>query len=295
MLGTFWQLLRDTVSAWQADFAASMGAALSYYTLFSLAPLLIIAIAVAGLVFGQEAVRGEIFAQLQGLLGDEGATAVEDILKSASTPKSGMLATVVGVGLLVFGATSVFAELQADLDRIWKVPLREATGIWTLLRDRLLSFGMVLGVGFLLLVSLIVSAALSAFARWSQGWLAELETMMQAVNFLVSFALITGLFAMIYKILPRAAIAWQDVWIGSVFTALLFSIGKFAIGFYIGRSHLSAAYGGAGSLVVVLVWVYYAAQIFLLGAEFTCVYAKTRGSHATESALGPLALGGPRS
>jgi membrane protein len=295
MLGTFWQLLRDTVSAWRADFAPSMGAALSYYTLFSLAPLLIIAIAVAGLVFGPEAVRGEIFAQLQGLLGDEGATAVEDILKSASTPKSGMLATVVGVGLLVFGATSVFAELQADLDRIWKVPLREATGIWTLLRDRLLSFGMVLGVGFLLLVSLIVSAALSAFARWSQGWLAELETMMQAVNFLVSFALITGLFAMIYKILPRAAIAWQDVWIGSVFTALLFSIGKFAIGFYIGRSHLSAAYGAAGSLVVVLVWVYYAAQIFLLGAEFTCVYAKTRGSHATESALGPLALGGPRS
>jgi len=255
-----------------------MGAALSYYTVFSLAPLLIIVIAVAGVVFGQEVVQGEIFAQLQGLLGDEGAAAVQDMLKSANGPKSGMLATVVGVGLLVFGATSVFAELQTDLDRIWKVPLREDPGMWALVRDRMLSFGMVLGVGFLLLVSLIVSAALSAFGRWSQSWLAGPEGMMQAINFLVSFALITGLFAMIYKILPRAPIAWRDVWIGSAFTALLFTIGKFAIGLYIGRSHLSAAYGAAGSLVVVLVWVYYAAQIFLLGAEFTYVYAKTHGS-----------------
>lgn len=295
MLGTVWRLVSDTVSAWRADFAPSMGAALSYYTLFSLAPLLIIVIAVAGVVFGQEAVQGEIFAQLQGLLGDEGAAAVQDLLKSANGPKSGMLATVVGVGLLVFGATSVFAELQTDLDRIWKVPVREDPGVWTLVRDRLLSFGMVLGIGFLLLVSLIVSAALSAFGRWSQSWLAGLEGMMQAINFLVSFALITGLFAMIYKILPRAPITWRDVWIGSTFTALLFTIGKFAIGLYIGRSHLSAAYGAAGSLVVVLVWVYYAAQIFLLGAEFTYVYAKTHGSQATQPLLGPAALSKPRS
>ena len=279
MLGIVWRLVKETVSAWYADFAPSMGAALSYYTLFSLAPLLIIVIAIAGLVLGQEAVQGELFGQLQGLLGDEGATAVQGILGSASDPKSGILATVIGVAFLIFGATSVFGELQSDLDRIWKVPPRQDSGLWSLLRDRLLSFGMVLGIGFLLLVSLIVSAALSALGKWSQGWFAELETVMQAANFLVSFALITGLFAMIYKILPRAPIAWRDVWIGSAVTALLFTIGKFAIGLYIGRSHLSAAYGAAGSLVVVLVWVYYAAQIFLLGAEFTHVYANTRGSH----------------
>jgi membrane protein len=258
-----------------------MGAALSYYTLLSLAPLLIIVIALAGLVFGQQAVQGEIFLQLQGLLGDEGAAGVQGILRSASNPKSGVVASVIGMVFLIFGATSVFAELQSDLDRIWKVPAPQDSGPWSLVRDRLLSFGMVLGVGFLLLVSLIVSAALAALGKWSQGWFGGVQWILQGVNFLVSFALITGLFAMIYKILPRVPIAWRDVWIGSAVTALLFTIGKFAIGFYIGRSHLSAAYGAAGSLVVVLVWVYYAAQIFLLGAEFTCVYAKTRGSHAT--------------
>jgi membrane protein len=258
-----------------------MGAALSYYTLLSLAPLLVIVIALAGLVFGQQAVQGEIFQQLQGLVGDEGAAAVQGILRSASNPKSGIVASIIGVAFLIFGATSVFAELQSDLDRIWKVSPPQDSGPWSLVRERLLSFGMVLGVGFLLLVSLIVSAALAALGEWSQGWLGGVEGIMQGVNFLVSFFLITGLFAMIYKILPRVPIAWRDVWIGSAVTALLFTVGKFAIGFYIGRSHLSAAYGAAGSLVVVLVWVYYAAQIFLLGAEFTCVYAKTRGSHAT--------------
>jgi membrane protein len=256
-----------------------MGAALAYYTLFSLAPLLIIVIAVAGFVFGQEAVHGEIFGQLQGLLGDEGATTVQELLKSATNTKSGVVATVVGVVLLVFGATTVFAELQSDLDRIWKVPPRRNSGLWTLVRQRLLSFGMVLGVAFLLLISLIASAAFAAFIRWSQGWFG-LATLLQLINFVLSFALTTGLFAMIYKILPGVPIAWRDVWIGSAITALLFTIGKFAIGFYIGRSDMGAAYGAAGSLVTVLVWVYYAAQIFFFGAEFTLVYAKTRGSHA---------------
>jgi membrane protein len=276
-----WRLIKEALSAWRVDFAPSMGAALSYYTLFSLAPLLIIVIAVAGLVFGQEAVQGEVFGQLQGLLGDEGAAGVQGLLKSASNPRSGMLATVIGVAFLIFGATSVFGELQSDLGRIWKVPPQQDSGLWSLLRARVLSFGMVLGVGFLLLVSLILSAALSALGKWSQGWLRELEVVMQGVTFLVSFALITGLFAMIYRILPRVPIAWRDVWIGSAVTAPLFTIGKFAIGLYIGKSQVSAAYGTAGSLVVVLVWVYYAAQIFLLGAEFTFVYARTRGSHTT--------------
>jgi membrane protein len=246
-----------------------MGAALSYYTLFSIAPLLLVVIGLAGLVFGPEAARGEIFAQLRGLMGDVGAQAVERLLQSANRPGQGAVAAAAGVAILLLGATSVFNELQNDLDRIWRVPEEKKNGgLRTVLRTRLLSIGMVLGIAFLLMVSLALSALLSAFGKWA-GQLAEAA---------VSFVLMTAAFAMIYKVMPRVRIAWRDVWIGAGVTAALFAIGKLMIGAYLGRSGIGSAFGAAGSVVVVMVWVYYSAQIFLLGAEFTRVYAHAHGS-----------------
>jgi membrane protein len=272
-------LLRDSVNAWLDDHVPSMGAALAYYTVFSIAPLLIIVIAVAGAVFGDDAVRGEIAGQLGGLIGDQGAHAVQGLVASASVPQQGLVATAISVVLLVIGATTVFGELQSALDRIWCVPAPiEKSSIWTLLRTRLLSFGMVLGLGFLLLVSLVAGAALAALGSWWGHAFQQWEILLQASNIVVSFLLVTMLFAMIYKIMPRAAIAWRDVWIGAFATSLLFQIGKFAIGLYLGTSGVTSGFGAAGSLVVLLVWVYYSAQIFLLGAEFTWVYAHAYGS-----------------
>lgn len=279
-----WDLIRKSVEAWVDDYAPSMGAALAYYTLFSIAPLLIIAIAVAGLVFGQEAARGEIVAQIQGLIGLEGATAVQGLLKSASGPAQNIFAMVVSIITLVIGATTVFGELQSDLDRIWRIsaPAKE-NSIWTLLRSRLLSFGLVLGLGFLLLVSLVVSAAIAAFGRWWDGYFAGREAFLYALNFSVSFGISTVLFAMIYKFMPRARIAWRDVWVGAAVTSLLFEVGKLLIGLYLGTTGVTSGFGAAGSLVVLLVWVYFSAQIFLLGAEFTCVYSHEYGSKATQT------------
>ena len=280
-LGKWFKLVKESVSAWIDDYAPSMGAALAYYTIFSIAPLLVIVIAVAGIFFGQDAVRGEISSQLGGLVGAEGAQAVQGLIASASTPKSGVIGTVVGVVLLILGATTVFGELQSALDRIWRVPAApKTTGIWKLLRTRLLSFGLVLGIGFLLLVSLVISAGLAAFGAWSAGALGEWEWVLQFFNLLLSLALETGLFAMIYKIMPRARIAWHDVWVGAAVTAVLFEIGKFLIGLYLGKSDVTSGFGAAGSLVVLLLWVYYSAQIFLLGAEFTWLYAHQHGSRA---------------
>jgi membrane protein len=274
-----WPLIKMSVLSWRQDYAASMGAALAYYTLFSLAPVLIIVIAVAGFFLGAEAARGEIDAQLQGLLGDDGAAAVQGLLASASQPEEGLFATAVSIVLLVVGATTIFAELQTDLDRIWRAPAAKKTsGIWALLRTRLLSFGMILAIAFLLLVSLVLSAALAALGKWWSGWFEGWALLLEALNFVVAFAITTGLFALIYKFLPRAEIAWRDVWIGAGVTALLFAIGKFLIGLYIGRSGIASGYGAAGSFVVLLVWVYYSTQIFLLGAEFTWVYAHEHGS-----------------
>jgi membrane protein len=278
------QLVGRTVSAWLDDYAPSMGAALAYYTVFSIAPLLIIVIAVAGMVFDREAVQGEIAAQLAGLIGREGAIAVQGLVKSASEPAQGTIAALTSIVLLVIGATTVFAELQSALDRIWRVPAAEVSGIWNLLRARLLSFGMILGLGFMLLVSLVVSAAIAAFgARWG-SMLGGEEALLQILNVVVSLGLSTGLFAMIYKVMPRAKIAWRDVWIGAGVTAVLFEIGKFLVGLYLGKSGVASGFGAAGSLVVLLVWVYYSAQIFLLGAEFTHVYAQEHGSRVTEGA-----------
>jgi membrane protein len=270
-----WQLITASISAWVDDYAPSMGAALAYYTVFSLAPLLLIVIAVAGMVFGQEAAQGEIFGQIRGLVGEEGAVAVEGLLKSASQPASGILGTLVGVIMLVIGATTVFAELQSALDRIWRIPVSiQVSGVWHLVRTRLLSFGMVLGVGFLLLISLVVSAGLAAFGRWWSGFFGGWEALVHLLNFMISFVFITALFAMLYKFLPRVTIAWSDVWIGAAVTALLFNVGKLLIGLYLGKMGVSSGFGAAGSIVVLLIWVYYAAQIFLLGAEFTWLYAR---------------------
>jgi membrane protein len=282
-LEQIWSLIRKSVGAWVDDYAPSMGAALAYYTLFSIAPLLIIAIAIAGLAFGQEAARGEIVAQIQGLIGRDGAVAVQGLLKSAYEPTRDIVATVVSVITLVIGATTVLGELQSDLDRIWRVPApAKMSGIWILLRSRLLSFGLVLGLGFLLLVSLVVGAAIAAFGKWSYGFFEGRDAYLHALNFSVSFVIATLLFALIYKFIPRAKIAWRDVWIGAAVTALLFEIGKFVIGLYLGTTSVASGFGAAGSLVVLLVWVYFSAQVFLLGAEFTWVYAHEYGSRAAQ-------------
>lgn len=279
-----WDLIRNSITTWVDDYAPSMGAALAYYTLFSIAPLLIIAIAVAGLVFGEEAARGQIVGQIRGLIGQEGAMAVQGLPRSARAPAQGIVAIVVSVVTLVIGATTVFAELQSDLDRIWRVSApAEENGIWTLLRTRLLSFGLVLGVGFLLLVSLVVNAAVAAFGKWWDGYFAGWEAVLHALDFIISFAITTLLFAMIYKLMPRARIAWRDVWVGAAVTAFLFEIGKFLIGLYLGKTSVASGFGAAGSLVVLLVWVYFAAQIFLLGAEFTWVYSNDYGSKAAQA------------
>jgi membrane protein len=288
-LGT---VLRKATNAWMDDHAQSMGAALSYYTVFSLAPLLLIAISVAGLVFGRDAAQGAVVDQLQGLIGQGGAQAVQDLLKNVSKPSEGVIATVTGVVVLVIGATSVFGELQDDLDRIWQVPTRQkVSGWWIFLRARLLSMGMIFAMGFLLLVSLAASAAFDAFASWSTSSLAGWEPLAHGVNFVVSFVLTTALFAMIYRFMPQATIEWRDVGIGALVTAFLFSIGKILIGLYIGKSALASGFGAAGSLAVLLAWVYYSAQIFLFGAEFTWAYAHAFGSRqgAGEAAASPRA------
>jgi membrane protein len=283
-----WVMLGQMFQAWLDDYVLSMGAALAYYTMFSLAPLLLIVIAIAGLAFGQDAARGEIEGQLRTLMGESGATAVQELLKNAQKPAQGVAATLLGIAMLLVGATSVFGELQDALDRIWKVPTRVRIGGWiALVRSRMLSFGMLLALGFLLVVSLMVSAALTAAGKWwgpaFGGWVG----LATVANALSSFSVVAVLFAFIYKIMPRAKIQWSDVWVGALATALLFTLGKSLIGLYIGRSGLVSGIGAAGSLVVVLLWVYYSAQIFLIGAEFTWAYANTFGSRSTPADARP--------
>jgi len=277
-LDATWRLLRDASSAWVDDYASSMGAALAYYTVFSIAPLLLIVISVAGLVFGEQAARGEIMGQLSSLLGKDNAGAVESVLQGLNRPKAGLLATLVGLGVLLVGATTVFAELQSAMNRIWRTPAPVARGLWQVVRSRLLSVGMVLGIGFLLMVSLVVSAGLAALGRWWGPWFEQVAMLGEAINLVVSLALMAVLFAMIYKWMPRVKLAWRDVWIGAALTALLFTVGKTLIGVYIGRSGVASPFGAAASLVVLLLWVYYSAQIFLLGAEITWVFAGRHGS-----------------
>ena len=280
------ELAKGSVTAWIEDFAPSMGAAISYYTIFSIAPLLLIVIAIAGVVFGSDAAAGRIYSELGGLLGQEGAKTIQSMVESASKPERSILGTIIGIVTLMIGATTVFAELQSALDRIWRAPAAaKSEGIFALIRARLLSFGMILTIGFLLLVSLLVSAVLSAAGSlWepdSKVW----EVVLQVLNFIVNLVVITALFAAIYKWLPRVKIAWHDVWIGAVVTAVLFTVGKLLIGLYIGKSGIVSGFGAAASLVVLLLWVYYSAQIFLLGAEFTWLYAYRFGSRRGEKTL----------
>jgi membrane protein len=280
-------LLRKSAAAWNDDDCSSMGAALAFYTLFSIAPLLVIVIGVGSLLFGRDAAQGQILGQVRALIGDAGERAVADLLNSANSPATTALAALVGTILLLFGATAVFTELYGNLNRIWRNPSApKVSGIWHLIRTRILSFGMLLGIGFLLLVALGVSTGLTAAGHWwgvrFLGW----RLVGQAIGVIARLATYTLAFAMIYKYLPRALIAWHDVWIGAAVTAVLFEIGKVLIGLYVASS-ISSVFGAAGSLVVLLVWSYFSAQVFLLGAEFTKVYAYRRGSRAGEELPDP--------
>ncbi|MGF1589642.1 MAG: YihY/virulence factor BrkB family protein [Pleurocapsa sp.] len=274
---SIFKLIKEAFVEWQQDKASMLAAALAYYTVFSIAPLLVIAIAIAGAVFGQDAAQGEIVSQINQLVGQEGAEAIETILANADQPQLGSISSIISVVVLFIGASGVFAQLQEALNTVWNVKVKANAGIWEFIRKRLLSFGMVLAIGFLLLVSLILSAMLSGIGKLEINLLPGLTPLWQIANFVVSFSLITLLFALIYKYLPDAKIHWQDVWVGAIITALLFNIGKSLIGLYLGRGSLGSAYGAAGSFIVFLAWVFYSAQILLFGAEFTQVYARKYG------------------
>ena len=285
----WWSMLKAALSAWLDDYAASMGAALSYYTVFSLAPLLVIVISLAGLIFGADAASGAIFAQIDGLMGAEAAKGIQDLLSSVSKPSTGILGTVVGVVVLLIGATTVFGELQDALDRIWRAPARAtSSGLMTLVRTRLMSFGMILGIAFLLTVSLVAGAGIAALGTWWSGWFEGWVVLAEIINTGLGFLMTTFVFALIYKLMPRVKVSWGDVWVGAAVTALLFTVGRFLISLYIGKTAIASGFGAAGSIVVIFVWVYYSAQIFLVGAEFTWVYAHRFGSrqeHAEPAAV----------
>jgi membrane protein len=270
-------LVQQSGAAWVEDRAPTLGAALAFYSAFSLAPLLIVVIAVAGAVFGVDAARGAIVGQIAGLVGAPAAEAIQSLLKAAQETSSSIFATAVGLVTMLVGATTIVVELQDDLDHIWKAPKREGSSLLALLRARVLSLGMILGVGFLLLISLVLSAAVAALAAYSESHFpGAAPLLLHLWNPVLSVAATTVLFAMLYKWLPNVPIAWKDVWVGAFITAILFTAGRFAIGLYLGRSALASAYGAAGTLVVLLLWLYYSAQVFLFGAEFTCLYAAHR-------------------
>ncbi|MDQ1405949.1 MAG: rane protein [Acidobacteriaceae bacterium] len=272
LLKTLTALLRQAGAAWLDDDAPTLGAALAFYTLFSLAPVLIVAVSVAGLVFGDKAAQGEIVRQFQGLMGTQGATAIEIILQSTNRPGLGVLATALSLIAILVGASGAFNELQDALNIIWKV--HSTKSFWSLaLRHRVFSLGLVVATGFLLLTSLVITASLSAAERLVGTLLPISIVVLQSMNFVFSFVVITLLFALIFKLIPDTIIPWRDVWMGAAVTSLLFTVGKVLIGFYLGHSALTSAYGAAASLVVFLIWIYYSAQILLFGAEITHVYA----------------------
>lgn len=273
-------LFKESFTEFNSDKVPTLGAALAYYTIFSIAPLLLIAIAIAGFVFGREAVQGQMFEQLRGVFGASAAGALQEMVKSAAKPKSGTIATVLGVVTLLFGAGGVFGQLQQSLNAIWHVEAKKTSGVMSMLKQRFLSFAMVLGVGFLLLVSLVLDAIISAAGKFMGGIVGG-EALWHTVEVVVSLAVITVLFAMIFRFLPETTVEWRDVWLGAGFTSLLFVVGKFLLGIYFGKSAVGSSYGAAGSLVLLLLWVYYSAQILFFGAEFTKVYARRHGSRST--------------
>jgi len=278
-LGTVTTLAKETVTRWTEDKASALAAALAYYSLFSLAPLVLIAVAVAGLAFGQQAAEGQLYSQLAGLMGDATAKALQGMVANMHQQEGGgIVATIVGIATLLFGASGVFAQLQDSMNTIWKARSPTTNGIVDFLRVRMLSFSMVLGIGFLLLVSLILSAVLAAVGEYLGLFLPGGAAVGHALNATVSLVVVTALFAMIYKLLPDTPVAWSDVWVGSLLTSFLFTVGKFAIGFYLGKASVASSYGAAGSVVILLLWVYYSSLILYLGAEFTHVYSMRHGS-----------------
>jgi membrane protein len=278
-----WSILRQTIAEWSEDKVPQLGAALAFYTALSMAPLLVISLRLACLQFDEGTARAQIEQQMSGLVGEEGGKAIQQMIESANKPGEGAVATALSVIILIFGASGVFGQLQQSLNTIWEVQSKPGRGFFGLIRDRFLSIGMVLAVAFLLLVSLLISSAMTALATVfdrlpdSRFWLSE------ALHVVLSFAVITVLFALMYKYLPDVKIAWRDVWLGAAMTAALFTIGKFAIGLYLGHSSMASSYGVAGSFVVLLVWVYYSSQIFFFGAEWTQVYANQYGSRIVPS------------
>lgn len=271
-------ILKCAVTQWFAHRCSSKGAALAFYTLFSLAPILVLVIAVAGFFYGAEAAQGQLFNELRGLVGTEGAAAIQSVLAGAQNKESGMIATIVATLLLLVGATTVFAELKDSLDEIWGVPAPKDATWWDTVRTRVLSFGLILVLGFLLMVSLVVSAALAVVENYFSGMWKDAAVIMGWISHLISFLVIAILFGVIYKLLPRIRLSWRDVAVGALGTAAMFTMGKFAIGLYIGNSGAASSFGAAGSLIALLLWVYYSAQIFFLGAEFARQYALQLGS-----------------
>lgn len=277
MFREIWEITKETGSDWVDDNASRLAAALAYYALLSLAPLLVIGVAVSGFVFGTDAARGSVSDELGAFVGSRAAEGIESVLASARSPETGVISTVVGVITLFIGASGVFVELQASLNTVWEVQPQPGQGIWGQVKTRFFSFTMVLGVAFLLLVSLMVSAVLSAVGNFFSGLLPGGEVLWQVFNFVFSLAVVSALFAVIFKYVPDAEVRWRDVWLGGVVTAVLFSIGKSLLGLYLGKAAVGSAYGAAGSVIALVVWVYYASQIFLLGAEFTQVQARRSG------------------
>ncbi|HYZ42387.1 MAG TPA: YihY/virulence factor BrkB family protein [Stellaceae bacterium] len=284
-------LCKKAVSGWLEDRAPTMGAAIAYYTVFSLAPMLVMVIAVAGLAFGREAAEGALFGELRDLVGPESAAAVQVMLSNAASTRSGILATAFGIGTLIIAATGVLGELQSALNLIWRAPPSGGLGLWHLIRTRLVSLSVILVIGFLLLVSLMMSTALAAFSDYLDWILPGLATILQILHMMISFAFTTLLFAIIFKILPDKGVKWEEVWLGAAVAALLFTAGKHLISLYIGSSNIESTYGAAAALIMILVWVYYSVQILLLGAEFAKAYTdQRRAVHETRQAAQPTAF-----
>ena len=281
MFNNAWTLLKDTVTSFIDDDALSRGASIAFYAVVSLAPILLIVVAMAGLVFGADAARNALTGQFEVLMGHESAAFLQEAIKNAGQKSSGILATIIGVATLVVTASGVFGEMQSALNTIWKAT-PQGTTVSRLIRARVASLGLVAALGFLLLVSLAVSAAITGLGDYVNAYLPFGKLILSAVNAVVSFALIAVLFAAIYKILPDKKLEWRDVMFGAIATSLLFAIGKSIIGWYLGSSAVASTYGAAGALMLVLLWIYYSSQIFLLGAEFTKVYANRHGSQKNE-------------
>jgi membrane protein len=277
MLGRWWTVVRETASQFIADEALSRGAAIAFYVVTSIGPVLLIVVAIAGLAFGEDTARDAIVAQFRGVMGQQSAELLQTVIKNASGKSAGIWATIVGAVTLLVAASGVFSEMQAALNAFWKVEQRGTT-LGRLVRARAASLGLVVAMGFLLMVSLVVSAGLAALSGYVNAWIPFGSLVLSALNFLISLALISALFAAIYKALPDKVLQWRDVIVGAIVTALLFNLGKMLVGFYIGSSAIASSYGAAGALIILLLWIYYSTQIFLLGAEFTKVYAAQRGS-----------------